>query len=219
MINQLLSLVAPHHCYGCGIPGVIICSCCENYILLEPFSDCVICGASSAHDNLCSNCKPSFDRAWAASRRQGELSNIINDYKFSRLRTADKPLARILSSGLPVMPENTVIVPIPTTLKNIRVRGYDHILLIAKKLSKIKNIPVACLLRRNNNTTQHLTESAKVRREQAKSFFNIKGTIDPDKTYLVIDDIFTTGSTIESACHTLKQAGTKTVYIAILARQ
>lgn len=111
------------------------------------------------------------------------------------------------------------MVPIPTTPHNIRIRGYDHMLLTARALARRRNWCVAPLLSRRNNTTQHFAKSAAERRRQAVGFFEIQKKPEVDRTYLIIDDIYTTGSTIKAAADCLAQAGASAIWVAVVARQ
>lgn len=92
-------------------------------------------------------------------------------------------------------------------------------LLIAAELAKRRGLTVATPLRRRSNVTQHFAKTATDRRLQAITFFEVRGAVEADRPHLVLDDIFTTGATIESATHQLKQAGVTEVWVAVIARQ
>lgn len=218
MFDKLLAIIAPHYCYRCGKIGSILCDNCKKYITSRSYASCVLCGRIVKKANLCGTHRQSYDTLWCFGLRQGAIKRIIDDYKFHRVRAAAAVLTDLLDSRLPTLPGDVVIVPIPTTSKNMRRRGYDHMLLIAKYLAKRRNLPLSPLLRRRNNVTQHFTKSSKERKRQARYFFEPASTIDPDKTYLIIDDIFTTGATISAAADCLKKAGAKRVEVAVIAR-
>lgn len=220
MIDRLLSIIAPHHCYGCGEYGTVLCDCCKNYIYDESFSQCIVCGtALSGQTNLCPKHQLPYSRLWCITRREGTIEKLIDAYKFQRVVAAAGILAEILDEQLPELPADTVIVPIPTTPHNIRLRGYDHMLKIAKILAKKRGWRVGGLLSRNSNVTQHFAKTAAERRHQAKDFFKIRQLPEPEAPYLLLDDIFTTGSTIEAAADCLRRAGVNDVAVAIIARQ
>ena len=218
MFDKLLAIIAPHYCYRCGKIGSILCDNCKKYITSRQYTSCVLCGRIVKKANLCGTHRQSYDTLWCFGLRQGVIKKIIDDYKFHRVRAAAAVLADLLDSRLPTLPDDVVIVPIPTTSKNMRRRGYDHMLLIAKYLAKRRNLPFSPLLRRRNNVTQHFTKSSKERKRQARYFFEPASMIDPDKTYLIIDDIFTTGATISAAADCLKKADAKRVEVAVIAR-
>lgn len=218
MFDTLLSIIAPHHCYKCGKTGGILCLDCKKYITSRKYDICVLCGDLLENGNLCKKHKLPCDMIWCFSRRTGVVAKIIDDYKFNRVQAAADLLSEFLDEALPELPSDTVIVPIPTISKNIRRRGFDHIRKIAIKLSRRRKIECYSLLRRRNNVTQHFTKSSAQRKRQAKEFFEIAGKVDKNKRYIIIDDIFTTGSTVLAAAECLKKNGAKHVEIAVIAR-
>lgn len=184
-----------------------------------PFDRCLVCQSATSHDNLCHNHALSYRRAWGVTIRDETISRLIDDLKFKGAYSVHLSLADLLDDRLPALPDGIVIAPIPTAPRNIRLRGYDHMQLIAKRLAKNRGLVVDNALARQNNTVQHFAKSAKQRKQQAKTFFQIRHNIDPETDYLLIDDIFTTGATIEAGAYCLKQAGARSIDVAIIARQ
>jgi len=220
MLDRVLKSIAPHYCYGCGVCGTVLCDCCKNYIQDDPFLGCVVCGASlTSHDNLCSHHQLPYQRLWCIAKRKGALEKLIDAYKFERAVAVADKLAELLDESLPDLPKNTVLVPIPTAPRNIRLRGYDHMLKIAKILAKKRSWRVERSLARRNNVTQHFAKNATKRRQQAETFFRVKRQVDPSVPYLIIDDIFTTGSTVKASADCLKRAGAVDIWVAVIARQ
>lgn len=219
MLERLLSTIAPHHCYGCGILGSILCEYCKNYLLDEPFLRCIVCDGPTDEGALCLCHDVPYLRGWCVARREGAISKVIDAYKFERVMAAHETLAALLDAVVPQLPEQTVIVPIPTTPKNVRIRGYDHMLLVARSFASKRKLRCSPLLRRRNNITQHFTKSAQERKEQAKSFFGVAPGVSSDVPYLILDDIMTTGATLESAARTLCDAGATEVWVGVLTRQ
>ena len=221
MFDRLLAIIAPHHCSGCGKIGQILCQKCKNYITNRPYTACVVCHAPSGVVNLCSRHRLPYRNAWCVAERTDTVQKLIDQLKFERKRATYSVLAELLDERLPELPRDTHIVPIPTAPRNIRRRGYDHMLLIARALARCRNMPVTPLLVRRNNVTQHFAPDAKARRQQAKEFFALsrRFVVDPKANYLLIDDIFTSGATLGEAAKLLRQAGAKQIDIAIIARQ
>ena len=179
---------------------------------------CVVCHRPTFDSWICKECAPPYERAWVVGERSGVLQRLIGLYKFERARAAYKPLADMLSEVLPELPSNTVIVPVPTISSHIRERGYDHMLLISRRIARQKGLSLKRLLIRTVNTKQHQASAAK-REAQSRVAFAVKGNIDPNVPYLLVDDVVTTGSTIKYAARTLRRAGAKHVWVAIIARQ
>lgn len=220
MLDALMSLIAPHHCSGCGIRGTLLCESCKYNILEDPFVGCVSCGKRLAGKNgICTQCRVPYNRAWCVADRRDTLQRLIGNFKFTYARSAYKPLAELLHEHLPELPAATVIVPVPTAPPHIRQRGYDHMLLVARYLARLRNRPLENkLLCRTTNTKQR-SVSARQRMKQAQVAFEANGVADSRATYLLIDDVITTGATVKYASKALLNAGAKEVWVASISRQ
>lgn len=217
MIDNIVSIVAPHHCCGCDRIGDLLCDNCKYDIISEQKVVCIVCG-KPAVNGLCNECIVSYERAWLVGERDGVLQRLIGLYKFERAKAAYRSLGDLLLEVMPQLPSNTIIVPIPTTSSRIRERGYDHMLLIAKYIAKKRNLRCSQLIERKNNTKQRHA-SAKKRQQQAANAFMLVGKVNKDVPYLIIDDVMTTGSTIKFATELLNKNGAKHVWVAVIARQ
>jgi ComF family protein len=114
--------------------------------------------------------------------------------------------------------ERWVIVPAPTTSRRARQRGYDQAQLIAQSLAKQLDCPALPLLERQ---TQHhqVGQSGVQRRTQMKHAFRVTKPRVVQKTHiLLIDDVLTTGATLEAAAAALCQAGAASVQAAVFAQ-
>lgn len=217
MIDTLLAVVAPHLCSGCGLIGSTFCDNCKYNISQEPFSGCILC-EKPAPNGVCDEHNSAFNQAWAVGVRSGPLQRLIGGFKFRNMKAASVDLADLLHRRLPALPTSTVLVPIPTTPAHIRERGYDHMLLIAQRLGRVRHLPVRQLLKRDNTLIQHRVGRAQ-RLIQAETAFRIEGNIDPNTTYLLLDDVVTTGATISQAAVLLKDTGALTIWVATTSRQ
>lgn len=219
MINWALSFVAPHHCCGCGIIGTLLCDNCKYNIIDEPFLGCLACSSPTPSDsNVCTACSSLYSHAWCVGERSDALKQLIDCFKFSRAKSAYMPLARLLNDILPELPKETVLVPIPTVSAHIRERGYDHMQLIVRQLAKQRTLPCQPYLIRTSTVTQR-GASRSQRAEQAKDAFRCFTQLDPNTPYLIIDDVVTTGATLEYAAKTLRQAGARRIWVASVSKQ
>lgn len=216
-IDTLLSYIAPHYCYGCGATGSLLCWACLEAVKRHHCQVCVICGQPCASGNVCRRHALPYEALDCALWRRGAVARLIDDYKFHRVRAASGVLARILDELLPEYDASTVVVPVPTAPANIRKRGYDHMLLVARQFARRRGLRVERPLVRQTNVTQHYARSAAERRKQAQQFFRARSA-QADAPYLILDDIFTTGSTIAAAAQTLRAAGARDIRVGIVAR-
>lgn len=150
--------------------------------------------------------------------RRDQLEQLIDQFKFENARMAYRPLAQLLHERLPELPAGTVIVPVPTIRSHIRTRGYDHMHLVARQFAKLRNLPVSPALLRATSTRQR-DASRKQRIAQAKVAFECRKQLSGDTTYLLIDDVMTTGATMRYAAQKLRDAGAGTVWVAAISRQ
>lgn len=220
---SLLDLLAPHSCRGCGALGAVLCDCCKKNIIASHSNICPICKTKKSAP-ACPHC-PDTPTTFIIGSRQELIGRLINDLKFHSVRALAGPLAEILntilSDELPNDSQKLVLVPLPTIKKHVRTRGLDHTLLIAKHLARLRpNCTVEKLLIRRQNTVQVGADAA-TRRSQATSAYtlNPKLKIDQTATYLLLDDVWTTGASMLAAAKIAQQAGIKlnNLNLAILA--
>lgn len=217
MIDRLLQLVAPHHCYGCLKVGPLLCWSCKNCIVDEPFSGCIVCRKPSIF-GICNVCKTHYGSAYCVSERTDATEALLNGYKFDRQVSGAKVLAELLDETLPHFPADSIVVPVPTIAEHIRQRGYDHTLLLARHLASLRNYDMDQILRRNTKSVQRGANRVQ-RRKQAKTAFGCSKKLSAKTTYVLLDDVVTTGATLEFAAKTLHDAGARNISIAVIARQ
>ena len=218
MPGYLVNLLAPHYCCSCGEIGAVLCERCKYDIVSEPYEACILChNIAKPTENLCNNCSAAFLHAWVVGSRADALKRAIDDYKFERLRAAYKGFAELFDATLPNLPQDIVIVPIPTIAKHVRMRGYDHMRLVARELARVRKLAYFPCLYRATSTMQRGASRA-ARRAQAEVAFAARD-VRPGTRYLIVDDVSTTGATLEYAARVLLRAGAQEVWVAVLATQ
>ena len=111
-----------------------------------------------------------------------------------------------------------LIVPVPLFAGKLRSRGFNQAELLAREISELLNIPMASgLVERVRSTTAQKELGAFERRKNLKKAFKIRRNDVELDSIIVVDDIYTTGSTIDGVAQVLKEAGAKRVYAATLA--
>lgn len=217
MLKSLADALAPHYCCSCGEIGAVLCEHCKYDITSETFERCIVClGLAKPTSNLCSSCRMPYVRAWCVGERGDALKSVINLYKYHSTRAAAETLVDLLDQTIPFLVPQTLIVPVPTTHGHIRTRGYDHMALVASLFATRRGLEVSHALLRVDHSHQQ-GASRRQRLKQAKRAF--RATSAKPVPHLLLDDVYTTGATVQYAAHALRDAGASEVYVAVLSRQ
>ncbi|WP_373767300.1 phosphoribosyltransferase family protein [Glaesserella sp.] len=217
-------------CFHCQMPLTVSSHgfCCRCYRLLDKTPYCGHCGSSLlSYHNSCGNClrnEPKWHRIVQISAYNSPLADWIHQFKFQRQYWLDKPLARLLLLAVRnarrehflTLPE--VIMPVPLFWQRYWHRGYNQAELIARHLSRWLAIPLDCRsLQRKKATTPQRELTAKERKRNLKGAF----TYCPAQTYqriAIVDDVVTTGSTLNAICAELLKQDVKEIQVWTLAR-
>jgi len=132
------------------------------------------------------------------------------------------PLAELLQDYLitnPVPAE--ILVPVPMHQKRLRERGYNQSSLLARELGKLNNLPVVddCLTRRRHTPTQARTATVEERRSNIADAFTCRDDRLRDKQVLLIDDVATSGATLDACAAALKASGAASAWGLVMARE
>jgi len=134
--------------------------------------------------------------------------------KFERARAATATIASALHA--PPISTQTVVVPIPTATTRMRQRGYDHAKLIARHFARLNHVAYAPALARMGQHRQ-VGASGERRRQQLATAFRATQPL-AGKCIILIDDVVTSGATLEAAARTLRIAGAARVDATVFAR-
>jgi len=220
LLEKTISIIAPHNCILCSKESNILCDACFFDVFDEPHEACFLCDAPTAEGRVCRNCaqKTKLAHVWIAGSYDGAIKALIRDYKFNRKRAAFKPLGRALLQVLPYL-QDIVVVPVPTAPRRIRIRGYDHAKLLAEYVAKEKGWQLSSALQRRHNDRQ--VGSARAQRfKQAQTAYKVTRSANAlvGKHVLLVDDVTTSGATIQAAAELLAKAGAAQVNAVVIAK-
>ena len=214
-VRTIFELFCPHHCLLCGKLGGIVCGYCKNYNTSDYTNECLECG--EIIKSRCSRCEKPYDDSWVVGKRKEGLGRLVDGLKYQSIRALAWPIAEMMDAVLPCLPENVVVVPVPTLARHVRERGLDHTWLMARDLAKMRGWRCQKLVQRVTNTVQ-VGSDARQRRRQAKRAYALAGEIDMNKHYVVLDDVCTTGASLEAVCEALRGGGAKRISVVVLAK-
>lgn len=222
MNNPLHTLVrwfAPHECLTCNTEGALLCHWCRSNIP-HVRSACYKCGTVRKGSLTCPACQANTPLAAVYCRSYYE-SDVIKQFiwrlKFDRAQSAASEMAEMLLPSLNHLPAGTIVTYAPTAPSRIRQRGYDQSRLIARRLAQLAGLRYAPTLRRIGKADQ-IGANRATRHIQASASFVIQNpkTV-AGQSIVIIDDIMTTGATLESAATVLREAGAQEVRAAVFA--
>lgn len=220
ILESAIKLLAPHNCIVCRDTDYVLCQPCSLSSLTSLPSRCYRCHRATKQSRTCRNCRRTtgINRVWVATSYETAAKELIYKLKFERAKSASCDIADIMDSSLPILPDGVVVTHLPTANSRIRVRGYDQARLIAKDLSKSRKLAYRNLLSRQGQARQ--TGSSRQNRfKQLEGVFTARDKSKISGMHiLLVDDIVTTGASIESATKTLYENGAKTVDVAVFAQ-
>lgn len=222
-LNDLLSLLFPRLCQACGNHLVrneeVICTAC---LLDMPLTGFHLQRENALEQSLWGRCYAERAAAWAYYRRGGKMQHLVHRLKYSGIKEVGSYLGRyygtiLLDSGF--MEDIDWLVPVPLHPSRQRKRGFNQAEIICRGISDSTGVPLLpdALLRKKRSDTQ--TRKSRVERwENVENIFAAGTALLPDESHLLlVDDVITTGSTIESCVNILHEQGRIKVSVAALA--
>jgi len=216
MKNFLLEIFFPKICVNCAKPGTYLCSDClslidisENILFSSQYLSAVFAACDYNHFIV---------------------KNLIHQFKYSPFA---KDLNQVLVSLIIIYfqnltnkpefftaPKEFLLVPIPLSAKRLHWRGFNQTEEIAKSLSEFLKIPLALnTLIKTKETLDQTKLPEKQRQENIKNVFACQNKeIIKNKNIILVDDVYTTGATMEEAAKILKQSGAEKIYGVVVAR-
>jgi len=237
--NFFLDLFFPKFCLGCNREGDFLCQDCRAALDICQYNYC-LCDKpkrlpADSQSGKCSLCqtKKLDGLFYALSYQEKQLTKkLIYQFKYQPyLKELSKDLASLIAEHLILSGKNTdqiwqdaILIPVPLHKKKFNERGYNQSQELAKELSKILKISVAsnCLIKTKSTTPQMELNRDEREKNLLGTFVIARSNRDKqsikDKKVFLVDDVYTTGSTMHECAKVLKSAGAKSVWGICIAR-
>jgi len=208
-MNLLTNILFPKKCLGCSREGSFVCQVCFDKI-----------PASSQEFSL----NPLNKIIIASDYNNPLLKNIIWKYKYNFIKELSSPLSDLMIRELKYINlKNLILIPVPLHRSRLKWRGFNQSELLALKISEALDIPVNInIIEKIKNTTPQVKISNKFHREDnIQNAFQVNQVINnnfKNKTIILVDDICTTGNTLQECAKTLKPLGPKSIWGLVVAR-
>ncbi|MCX6721177.1 MAG: ComF family protein [Candidatus Staskawiczbacteria bacterium] len=244
----LEDLFFPKFCLGCQKEGAYLCGDCRHLLDISEFNYC-LCDRpakllTTQENRLPGKCSKCQDKKlsglyFALSYKDNSLTQkLIYQFKYQPyLKDLAKTLASILiehfvlaKNNTDEIWENSVLIPVPIHIKKLRERGYNQSEELAKELSKVLNVPVVSNVLVKTKSTKPQMELKKEEREKnLENAFEINPVRNGisngvknlflNKKVFLVDDVYTTGSTMNECTLILRNSGAKSVWGIAVARE
>lgn len=209
--NFLKDALFPVNCLGCQKPGDLICSSCLKQIIISG-----LWKVNLRH----------LDKAVSAlDYRQPLVKKAVKTLKYSPFnQNVLEYLVPFLIEFLKFSPKavnylkknNFVLVPVPLTRKKLAIRGFNQSELIARELASEFNWPLRNVLKKTHDTPSQTSLDYQQRKNNVRNAFEVREKCPLN--VILVDDVMTSGATLNEAAKTLRQAGAKEIWAIVLAQ-
>jgi len=225
--QDLLNLVFPPHCAICRQAGAPLCDAClQRFPRVEP-PLCRSCGKPTAGAPICQSCQQTpltIDGIRSAVLLEGGAREAVHQLKYNGCSSLAAPLGRVMADHWSMHPLPAgVLVAVPLHIARQRERGYNQAHLLSLEFGRLVGLPAMDgTLKRARNTRAQVGLDASERHANVRDAFVYRaprhgGGVDGQRV-LLVDDVCTTGATLEACSVVLKAAGAASVWGYTLAR-
>lgn len=220
-ISTLLDALLPRSCLLCGAPArAPLCDGCGADLPRPAATACPICAAPLAFPaptcGACLKSPPAFDATCAALRYGYPVDRLVLDLKFRRRLASAEFFAGAMLAGQ--RPDGALIVPVPLSRERLRERGFNQALEIARPLARALGLPLdATSLARTRETPPQSRLPWRARRANIRHAFACSRDLS-GMVVIVVDDVMTSGATLDAGARVLKDHGAARVVNWVAAR-
>lgn len=223
VVSMLADLLYPPHCVACNVMGAWLCDECQASVAVLRPPLCTRCGWPVASSGICDKCREGrspLAGSRSVSLHEGALRQGIRALKYEGVRVLACPLADAMAGVWRREPFPAhLIVPVPLHRARLRRRGYNQSLLLARELRARIGLPVRSdVLVRERNTRSQVGLSTQERWENVSGAFYCTGPSLRGANVLLVDDVQTTGATLQASAAALREGGAGNVWALTLTR-
>lgn len=221
MLDVVLELIAPLKCAGCDAPGAALCEACwRSVVRIDAAAACPRCGEphGARRWHACACADAAFEAVRCFGKLEPPLSSAVALHKDPGERRYGPVLGALAATACADWagwPDAVVAVP-PTRSARLR-RGYDHTRLLASVVAARLGVPQASLLVAHERSDQRGL-GRRERRENTRNAFSVRPGASVPARILLVDDVMTTGATLDAAASAVLERGARRVRAVVVAR-
>jgi ComF family protein len=235
ILTGLSDIIFPPGCLTCDIildhhEQLPVCPTCYSKIKFITSPLCTCCGipfsGADTSDHLCGDCtisKPAYSVARALGHYDATLLGAIHNFKYRGKTASGKILGRLMAENdYPAVDfqEYTLTIPVPLHVRRLRERGFNQSVILAREIARKFHTPLDFLtLRRYIYTEPQINLGKRERESNVRGAFKIMNPEKiKDQRIILVDDVYTTGSTVKECARLLLKEGASSVAVLTLAR-
>lgn len=220
---KIKQFLLPQHCVLCAAPagGHALCRACEADLPWHADPSCPVCALPSGAGGVCGAClqrPPAFDATLAALDYRFPLDAVLQRYKYAGFLTVAELMGTLLSGKAQDRPRPDALIPMPLHPARLRERGFNQATEIARVVARRLAIPLelhACGRTRPTRPQAGLTVQERAR--NLRGVFACRKSLE-GKRVVLLDDVMTTGASLNELARTVKDAGAARVDCWVVAR-
>lgn len=231
ILSSISNLFLERYCIFCEVPGAFLCRDCEESVPFIKDHHCLVCGkpfpdlyidTNFIKPHPCQDClqhPPCYDLHRSLLSYEGVAKDLVHQLKYHGQFWVKRFYEQYLENLKNLFRDVDLIIPIPLHLKRLQKRGYNQSQILAEAWSQILNQPLKKnILLRTKNTVPQIHLDIEERQNNLKQAFAIYHAEEIEgKNILLVDDVHTTGATLNMASRELKKVGVKSVFATSLA--
>ena len=219
-LAELLALVAPPACVACRDPvgpaDGLLCAACLRELPWLRGRRCERCGLPRHRHGGCPAAAAAFARSWAPLAYDGPARALVQALKLRGALPVVGLMAAQIAATLPRELARGALVPVPPQPARRRARGFDPAGALAAALAERLELPLAPVLARHDRSRRQTRAGRRARRQAGR--IDVRATAAPGARVVLVDDVHTTGATLDACARTLGAAGAEHVVAVTFAR-
>lgn len=221
MIISFLDFLFPRRCVECGALGSYVCRKCIKGIKIIPSPICPVCGKQAVGGKTHPGCLKvwGLDGLVAACRYEAVAKKLVRKLKYKQVKDVGKVIGDILASRIWKfeLPPEVILVPVPLHSSRKRERGFNQAKFIARDLGRRFSVRIENSLSRSRKTQSQVKLSRTGRIANVRGAFKVTSNVQiRGKNIVLVDDVYTSGATMNECAKVLKKAGAKSVWGMVL---
>ncbi|MFH0951827.1 MAG: double zinc ribbon domain-containing protein [Patescibacteria group bacterium] len=225
IIKRLTELVFPASCFGCGVDDSWLCPTCQDQVIIDRPAECPYCHKPTKQNRTCPACREMglLKGVWVIGNYRPAWQSLIHGLKFSFLESMKEDIISLITPALDqfksCLADDYTVTAVPLARSRFLDRGFNQAELLARPIAKYLDIPYYNLLSRTGRAESQSRLTKEARKDNiVRLKIKCKNVENIPESVIIVDDVYTTGVTMEACAKALKSRGARNIWGIVLAR-